>query len=83
MFLHKDLFQVLTRYGEEIIFTVEITDGNGEIGKSKMAAKINSAPTGGSCSVTPTRLVVFETVSITCNNWTDDNNIVDYTFYGE
>ena len=81
LFLYKDVFSLITA-GSEIYFFVEATSTNGAVGTSEMKASLNQPPTPGTCAITPTSISVFQTITITCSNWTDDHGIDQYEFYG-
>ncbi|XP_072050167.1 polycystin family receptor for egg jelly-like [Amphiura filiformis] len=82
MFLGRDVFSLIPE-GSEIYFIVEATDTNGDVGVSQMKATLNPPPVPGDCTITPNNIAVFETITIQCSDWTDDDGIVQYEFYVE
>jgi hypothetical protein len=57
----------------------------GTTGSSSLIFKVKRAPTGGSCSVTPTSGIALSTVfSIQCTNWVDpDDAVTNYDLVGK
>ena len=54
--------------------------------KTSMSAlnfQINQPPEDGSCSIAPQNGTTSTSFVVTCSNWTDDNEIRDYSVYGE
>ena len=49
---------------------------------SSMYFKINQRPSNGSCSITPLNGTITTLFTIVCSNWSDENEIKDYSFYG-
>lgn len=70
----------------KIEFTLTaITPTNGiATGLSSMIILVNQLPYGGSCSVSPTTGITFNTTFIfSCTNWDDhDGEVASYSFYG-
>ena len=44
---------------------------------------VNKAPVNGSCSITPKEgRTGQDYFNLTCSNWTDDQKVAEYMFYG-
>ncbi|CAF3130688.1 unnamed protein product [Rotaria sp. Silwood2] len=53
-----------------------------ESSSSSLSFVINRPPQNGFCSISPTNGTTSTLFTISCFNWTDDDGIKDYSFYG-
>jgi len=74
------LFKGLTKYRAGVV----VTTVSGEQGVSFLDFEVNTAPTGGSCAITPgTGVSVQSFFIVTCTDWTDSDGILKYQFFSK
>ena len=61
----------------EVIYTFQ-----SETGQSVLDIEMNKGPENGLCTITPSNGTLDTVFTITCSNWTDNDGIKDYSFYG-
>jgi len=74
------LFKGLTQYRAGVV----VTKSSGEQGMSFLDLELNTAPTGGSCTVSPLSGVSTKTLfTVSCTGWNDVNGILTYQFFSK
>jgi len=74
------LFKGLTQYRAGVV----VTTASGEEGMSFMDFELNTAPTGGSCAVSPLSGVSTQTLfTLSCTGWNDVDGVLTYQFFSK
>jgi len=61
-----------------------VTTASGEEGISFLDFELNTAPTGGNCTVSPLTGVSTQTMfKVSCSGWNDDDGVLTYQFYSK
>ena len=74
------MFKGLTQYRAGVV----VTTPTGEEGTSFLDFELNTAPTGGSCTVSPLTGVSTVTLfTVSCTGWNDVDGILTYQFFSK
>jgi len=74
------LYKELTEYRVGVV----VTTVSGEKGMSFLDFELNTAPTGGSCSVSPVSGFSTQTpFTVSCTDWNDADGILTYQFFSK
>ena len=74
------MFKELTEYR----VGVTVTTPSGDQGTSYLDFELNTAPTGGTCSISPLSGVSAQTLfTISCSDWFDVDGILTYQFFSK
>jgi len=74
------MYKGLTNYRAGVV----VTTASGEQGKSFLEFELNTAPTGGSCTVSPLTGVSAQTLfTVTCTDWHDVDGVLSYQFFSK
>jgi len=74
------MFKELTEYRAG----VTVTTASGEQGMSFLDFELNTAPKGGSCTISPQSGVSTQTLfTVSCADWSDVDGVLAYQFFSK
>jgi len=74
------LYKGLTEYRAGVV----VTTASGAYGVSFLDFELNTAPAGGSCTVSPLSGVSMQTLfTVSCTDWNDVDGVLAYQFFSK